>query len=86
MESIINSMFFGGFIGSLSVEIATYNKLVSKRSRGRNRYSLNFLLVLIALACVGGILAVAYGINKRILAFHIGASAPLLIEQFFGKK
>lgn len=45
------------------------------------RYRLwHFYLLRVLLSCVGGGLAIAYGIDKPLLAANIGAATPLLIE------
>src|SRR5438034_10640978 len=74
--------FFWGLAGSLAVEIVELSK-VYYRSRFTlpYRYSLwHFYLLRIILAIVGGGLAVAYGIDKPLLAANIGAATPVLIE------
>lgn len=75
-------IFCWGLGGSLAVEIAGFIKVYYKpRFSLPYRYSLwHFYLLRIILAALGGGLAVAYGIDKPLLAANIGAATPLLIE------
>jgi hypothetical protein len=75
-------IFSWGLGGSLAVEIVEFMKLYY-----RTRFSLpfryrlwHFYLLRVLLACLGGGLAIAYGIDKPLLAANIGAATPLLIE------
>jgi len=82
--------FFWGCLGSIAVEIVTINRIFStKPARIPEQYrSAPFWIVRILLAVIGGCLAVAYEIDKPILAANIGAATPLLTQalaQGFGR-
>jgi hypothetical protein len=74
-------MFLYGACGSAAVEIVNLvaafssGRAIPARYRSKGFWFVRFLLVL-----VGGILAVAYDVHSNILAIHIGASAPLIIN------
>jgi hypothetical protein len=75
-------VFAWGLGGSLAVEVVELSKVYY-----RSRYSLpyryrlwHFYFSRIILSLVGGGLAVAYAIDKPLLAANIGAATPLLIE------
>jgi hypothetical protein len=75
-------IFLWGLGGSLAVEAVELSK-VYYRSRFSlpYRYKLwHFYVSRILLSLVGGGLAVAYAIDKPLLAANIGAATPLLIE------
>lgn len=75
-------IFLLGLFGSLAVEVVA---VVRTYERGRTlsvRYQRPvYLLSRLLLAGAGGVLAWAYHVNNDILAVHIGASTPLLLEQ-----
>ena len=74
--------FAWGLGGSLAVEIVEFVKLYYRRRFSPPyRYKLwHFYVLRVILAAVGGGLAIAYGIDKPLLAANIGAATPLLIE------
>ena len=74
--------FLWGLGGSLAVEIVEFVKLYYKRRFSLPyRYKLwHFYVLRVLLSGVGGGLAIAYGIDKPLLAANIGAATPLLIE------
>lgn len=76
--------FLWGFLGSFAVEIAALcRRFDSKTSIPTHYKQVSFWVVRASLAVVGGSLAVAWGIdNKPLLAFYLGASAPLIIQKF----
>ena len=72
----------------LAVEVVTlYNCFLPPHTRLPQRYRHpGFYLVRLLLAAVGGIIAVADGIDKPLLAFHIGAATPLIVRAFEQKR
>jgi hypothetical protein len=75
-------VFLWGLGGSLAVEAVELSKIYYRRRFALPyRYTLwHFYLSRIILSLVGGGLAVAYAIDKPLLAANIGAATPLLIE------
>ena len=75
-------VFFWGAGGSVAVEIVSINQYYNKGiSRLPKRYKNPvFWLVRLALAAVAGGLALAYEIEKPLLAANIGAATPLIIQ------
>ena len=73
--------FGWGFLGSAAVEVVTLVALYSSPLRRLpSRYHrTGFWITRTGLAVLAGFLAVAYEIDKRILAFNVGAATPLLI-------
>lgn len=77
-------VFLCGFAGSLAVDVVAaaqmYNAhtiVVPERYKRKAFYLVRFLL-----AVVAGGLAVAYEIDKALLAANIGAATPLIIQAF----
>jgi hypothetical protein len=72
--------FIWGFCGSVAVEIITlYQVYHTKDMAMPERYKRKgFWIVRAFLSVIAGGLAVAYDIDKPILALNIGASAPLI--------
>jgi hypothetical protein len=82
---IAHEIFFWGFLGSLAVDIvaAAAQYFNSYSNELPNKYRrIAFYVLHLLLAIVAGGLAVAYQIDKAILAFNIGAATPLLIQAF----
>lgn len=82
------NMFFLGFVGSWALEIVKVNQ-----AAGRGCFRLprcwsdwRFYLFRFLLACVAGLLVLAYHVQNPVLALNIGAAAPLVIEGFSRKK
>lgn len=75
-------IFLWGFGGSLAVEAVELSKIYYRRRYALPyRYTLwHFYVSRLLLSIVGGGLAIAYGIDKPLLAANIGAATPLLIE------
>lgn len=74
-------IFLLGVLGSLAVEIVNIVNLYEKGRPLSTRYkSPVFLVTRLLLAIVGGALAWAYNIDNNILAIHIGATAPLIMQ------
>ncbi len=80
----IPETFFWGFLGSIAVEIvAAAHDYNSSGERLPDKYKrIDFYILRVLLAVVAGGLAVAYQIDKAILAFNIGAATPLIIQEF----
>jgi hypothetical protein len=75
--------FLCGFGGSVAVEIVLLNQFMQTDSALPERYKKPaFWVVRILLAIVGGGLALAYEIDKPLLAANIGAATPLIIKAF----
>ena len=74
--------FAWGFAGSAAVEMVTLLSYYSARAgRLPARYrKAGFWVTRTILAVVAGLLAVAYEIDKRILAFNVGAATPLIVS------
>jgi hypothetical protein len=76
-------IFLWGLLGSVAVEvvrlIAIYEAGKALPARYRKR---GFWIVRTLLALAGGGLAVAYDVQSPILAVHIGASTPIIVETF----
>jgi hypothetical protein len=75
--------FAWGFLGSMAVEVVTLFRLLQRADAppalpARYRTVL-YWAVRIALAAVGGGLAVAYNIENPILAANIGAATPAIV-------
>lgn len=75
-------VFLWGLGGSVAVEILDISRVYYKSSISLPaRYRLwHFYVVRIILASIGGGLAIAYAIDKPLLAANIGAATPLLID------
>lgn len=75
--------FFWGFAGSLAVEIVTAFHILQRAEREVRlpvRYRRPaYWFVRLALAAVGGGLAIAYDIDSKVLAANIGAATPAII-------
>ncbi len=79
------SIFLCGFVGSCAVEVVTLYHAVSADATDSfvlpSRYkSPVFWVIRLALALVAGGLAVAYEIDKPLLAINIGAATPLILQ------
>lgn len=77
-------MFIYGFAGSIAVDIVTAAKLYdSNQIIVPERYQRKmYYVVRLLLAVVAGGLAVAYEIDKPLLAANIGAATPLIVQAF----
>jgi hypothetical protein len=73
--------FLWGFAGSAAVEVVTLlGYYYTKPLRLPDRYArAGFWITRLFLACLAGALAVGYEIDKKILAFNIGAATPLIV-------
>jgi len=73
--------FSWGFLGSAAVELVALTGLyanIDRRFPSRYRRA-GFWIARTALAVVAGLLAVAYAIDTRLLAFNVGAATPLIV-------
>lgn len=74
-------VFLWGFAGSAAVEVITllgyyHARPLKLPERYRRR---GFWVTRFMLACLAGALAVGYDIDKRVVAFNIGAATPLIV-------
>jgi hypothetical protein len=76
--------FFWGFTGSAAVEVVMLNQFFQTEPFSLpDRYRRPaFWVVRFLLAVIGGGLALAYEIDKPLLAANIGAATPLIIKAF----
>ncbi|KPJ48215.1 MAG: hypothetical protein AMJ41_05375 [candidate division Zixibacteria bacterium DG_27] len=75
-------IFICGMGGSWAVELVNIYYFYEKEKDLPQRYrSFGFWLCRFLLSVIGGGLALAYNINSLILAIHIGAATPLIIQQ-----
>jgi hypothetical protein len=75
-------VFVAGVVGSLAVEVVTAAQLYDGSSHSLPDYyrKFGFYVLRLLLALVGGGLAIAYEVDKPLLAANIGAAAPLIIR------
>jgi hypothetical protein len=74
------STLLWGFLGSAAVELISLFGYYTRGGRLPSRYrKVGFWVTRFVLALLAGALAVAYEINKPILAFNIGAATPLIV-------
>jgi hypothetical protein len=77
----IGEQFLWGLVGSLAVEIVKIHWLYGMARRMPVRYrDPVFWVARCLLALTGGGLAVAYRIETPVLALHLGAATPLIIQ------
>lgn len=77
-------VFVWGMGGCLAVDVVTasqYFHTTDEAFPQRYRKPM-FYVVRLLLAFIGGGLAIAYGIDKALLAANIGAATPLIIQAF----
>ena len=79
-------VFIIGFLGGCAGELLGWYHLRLRSPEKLPRYlkSWFYWIVSLLMACMGGFLAVLYGTSEvnAILAFHIGISAPIVIQKF----
>jgi hypothetical protein len=76
-------VFYWGMFGSVAVEIARGCLCFDKTGKFPARYSkVSYWAMRVLLALVGGGMAWGYGIDNAVLALHLGACTPLLLERF----
>lgn len=73
--------FLWGFVGSLAVEVVRIHLVLGESRRLPLRYSKpQYWIVRLLLALTAGGLAVAYDIKTPVLALHVGAATPLIVQ------
>ena len=73
--------FLWGFLGSLAVEIVQIHGLLGASRKLPSRYSRPlYWIARLLLALTAGSLAVAYDIETPVLALHVGAATPLIVQ------
>ena len=77
----ILQQFLWGFVGSLAVEIVKLHFVLGTSRRVPLRYSRPiYWIARVLLALTAGGLAVAYAIETPVLALHVGAATPLIVQ------
>lgn len=77
----IPHQFLWGFVGSLAVEIVKIHFVLGTSRRVPLRYSRPlYWIARLLLALTAGGLAVAYDIETPVLALHVGAATPLIVQ------
>jgi hypothetical protein len=77
-------LFFWGWLGSVAVPTVQL-ALQYKGSIPELYTRVSFYVVQFFLALVAGGLAIAHGANTALLAMHIGAATPLIVQGFSAK-
>ncbi len=79
-----HEIFLCGFAGSAAVDVVAASQVYNAQTIVvPERYKrVAFYVVRVLLAIVAGGLAVAYDIDKPLLAANIGAATPLIIQAF----
>lgn len=78
---LIIEQFLWGFLGSLAVEIVRIHFLLGASRKLPLRYSNpGYWIARLLLALTAGSLAVAYDIKTPVLALHVGAATPLIVQ------
>lgn len=73
--------FLWGLVGSLAVEIVKIHFVLGESRRLPLRYRKpGFWIARLLLALTAGSLAVAYDIETPVLALHVGAATPLIVQ------
>jgi hypothetical protein len=77
----ILQQFAWGFVGSLAVEVVQIHCLLGRSRKLPLRYSKPvYWISRLLLAMTAGGLAVAYDIKTPVLALHVGAATPLIVQ------
>ena len=78
---LVLQQFLWGFMGSLAVEIVQIHSLLGTSRKLPLRYSKPiYWIARLLLALMAGSLAVAYDIKTPVLALHVGAATPLIVQ------
>lgn len=78
---LILQQFLWGFVGSLAVEIVQIHCLLDTSRKLPLRYRKPiYWIARLLLAVTAGGLAVAYDIKTPVLALHVGAATPLIVQ------
>lgn len=73
--------FLWGFVGSVAVEVVKIHLVLGTSRRLPLRYSKPlYWIARLLLAVTAGGLAVAYDIKTPVLALHVGAATPLIVQ------
>jgi hypothetical protein len=80
----IFQMFWWGWLGSIAVPTVQL-ALQYKGSMPELYTRVSFYVIQFSLAVIAGGLAIAHGANTALLAMHIGAATPLIIQGFSAK-
>ena len=77
------AVFGVGVLGGISVEVLHWQSLRRQGVLPQYAKSVFYWMITAAMAIIGGVVAMLYfGSNAEgILAFHIGASAPLILQK-----
>lgn len=77
----ILEQFLWGFLGSLAVEVVQIHFLLGSSRKLPLRYGKpGYWVARLLLALTAGSLAVAYDIKTPVLALHVGAATPLIVQ------
>lgn len=77
----ILEQFLWGFLGSLAVEVVQIHFLLGSSRKLPLRYGKpGYWVARLLLALTAGSLAVAYDIKTPVLALHVGAVTPLIVQ------
>lgn len=81
MTVLVLQQFLWGFFGSLAVEIVQIHFLLGGSRKLPVRYTRpSYWIARLLLALTAGSLAVAYDIKTPVLALHVGAATPLIVQ------
>jgi hypothetical protein len=73
--------FLWGFVGSVAVEVVKIHFVLGTSRRLPLRYRKpRYWIARLLLAVTAGGLAVAYDIKSPVLALHVGAATPLIVQ------
>ncbi len=78
----LTKVFFFGFIGSCAIELAN----ILKRHEGSGKFpvryqKVSFWVARLLFSYVAGMLATLFTSDNNLLAFNVGAAAPLILQQ-----
>ena len=74
--------YIWGSFGSIAIELITTLAIFQSGRKFPSRYRrVWFWVVRLLVTGVGGGLAIAYSIDNKLLAVHIGAATPLIMQQ-----
>jgi hypothetical protein len=76
-------VFLAGFAGGAVLELMHWFNLRRKPSFPKYCRSIGYWIITVAMACVGGLLAVLYFGDRAdaIVVFHVGLSTPLILQK-----
>jgi divalent metal cation (Fe/Co/Zn/Cd) transporter len=78
---VAQSAFLWGVVGSIAVEVVTLHSYYLRGQAPPARYHrFGFWVIRALLALVAGGLVICYGIESPILALHLGAATPLIVQ------